>query len=270
MNEMIDIFFGLALILTLLSTAVYCVFFTSQKENLSGVGRSLLICSGLMQTLYIASRFWQTGNMPLTTLHETVTFSAWAVTWAFLAFRWRHSVKNLGAFLSAFVLILLITASLLPNTITEPVPLVKTFWLPLHAGTSLVAYGFMGMAFLGGIMYLLQERELKKKRFGYFFSRLPSLETLDVLNNHCLAVGFVFLTVGIVAGALWARLTNGGLWQWDWSLLIWFFYLVQVHQRFTVGWRGRRAAVMSIVGFVLAMLTLWGVAHLAGGVHGNG
>lgn len=270
MNEMIDITFGLALVLTLLSTAVYCVFFTSQKEKLRIVGRVILVLSGVVQTIHIGCRFFEAGNMPLTTLHETIVFSAWAATWAFLLFRWRHSVKNLGTFLSLFVLVLLIVAGLLPKEVVPHPPTVRTFWLPLHAGTSLIAYGFLGMAFLGGIMYLLQERELKRKKFGYFFSRLPSLDTLDVLNNHCLTVGFVFLTLGITAGALWARVVNGGSWQWDWSILVWFFYLVQVHQRFTVGWRGRRAAAMSIIGFGLAMLTLLGVAYLAGGVHGNG
>ena len=270
MSDMIDIFFWLALVLAFSSCAVYLYFFVSQKEKLRKSGCLLLGCSGLMQSVYIVSRYLQLGNVPITTPHEAVVFFAWAATLAFLLFKWRNSVKNLGTFLSFLVLALLVVAALLPKEIVPLTPNNQTFWLPLHAGTSLLAYGFLGIAFLGGVMYLLQERELKRKRFGYFFSRLPSLDTLDVLNNHCLTVGFSFLTVGIVAGALWARVVNAGRWRWDWSVIVWLFYLVQMHQRLTVGWRGRRAATMSIIGFILAMFTLWGVAYISGGVHGNG
>ena len=270
MSDMIDVFFWSALVLAFFSCAMYLYFFIVQKEKLRKYARLLLIFSGLLQSVYIVSRYLQLGNVPLTTPHEAVVFFAWAATWAFLLFRWRSSVKNLGTFLSFLVLVLLFVAALLPKEIVPLSPNNQTFWLPLHAGTSLLAYGFLGIAFLGGVMYLLQERELKRKRFGYFFSRLPSLDTLDVLNNHCLTAGFSFLTLGIVAGALWARVVNGGNWRWDWSVIVWLFYLVQMHQRLTVGWRGRRAATMSIIGFILAMFTLVGIAYISGGVHGNG
>ena len=150
-------------------------------------------------------------------------------------------------------------------------PALQSIWLPIHAGVSIIAYGFLSLAFCGGLMYLLQERELKSKKFGYFFSRFPSLDALDQLNNHCLTAGFVFLTMGIVTGSIWARQAWGTYWQWDpketWSLITWFLYLVQLHQRLTVGWRGKRAAVMAIVGFAAVVFTLWGVTYLLGGVH---
>lgn len=120
-------------------------------------------------------------------------------------------------------------------------------------------------------MYLLQERELKSKRFGFFFSRLPSLESLDQLGSHCLTAGFVFLTLGIISGSIWARQAWGTYWHWDpketWSLITWFLYAAQIHQRFTAGWRGKRAAVMAIIGFSAVLFTLWGVTFLLGGVH---
>lgn len=270
MSDTVDIFFWLAFVLTFISCVVYIYFFVNQKEKLREIGRLILVFSGVVQTVYILYRLFLLGNVPITTPHEAIVFFAWAATWAFLLFRWRYSVKNLGTFLSFFVLVLLVIAACLPKHIVPLSPNNHTLWLPLHAGMSLLGYGFLGIAFLGGVMYLLQERELKRKHFGYFFSRLPSLDTLDVLNNHCLTVGFTFLSFGIVAGALWARVVHGGEWQWDWSVMPWLFYLVQMHQRLTVGWRGRRAATMSIVGFGLAMVTLWAIAYFAGGVHGNG
>ncbi|MGL1930647.1 MAG: cytochrome c biogenesis protein [Desulfotalea sp.] len=233
------------------------------------VGRTLLLVSGTVQSIYIIERGFLLGNIPITTAHEGLVFFAWVSTWSFLLFRWRHSVKNLGTFLSLLVLLLLIVSSFFSKEIVELKPSQQTLWLPIHAGLSLLAYGFLGLAFLGGLMYLLQERELKNKRFGYIFQRFPSLDSLDLLNSHCLTVGFAFLTTGLVSGALWSMNVHGR-WRFDWSVLLWLFYLVQMHQRITVGWRGRRAAYMAIFGFALALFTLLGIYLFAGGVHNNG
>jgi ABC-type transport system involved in cytochrome c biogenesis permease subunit len=142
-------------------------------------------------------------------------------------------------------------------------PALQSWWLPVHAGLSLAAYGFLGLAFCGALMYLLQEHELKSRRLGYFFSRLPSLDALDQLNSHCLAVGFILLSLGMVTGSFWSKQASGSYWRWNpkeaCTLLIWLVYLVQIHQRFTVGWRGRRAAIMVILGFVIVIVTLWQV-----------
>jgi cytochrome c-type biogenesis protein CcsB len=147
----------------------------------------------------------------------------------------------------------------------------RSLWLPVHASIAIMSYGFLALAFCGGIMYLLQERELKNKRFGLFYTRLPSLEALDNLNSHCLAVGFPLLTLGMITGSVWSKQTWGMYWQWDpketWSLVTWFFYAALLHQRFTVGWRGRRAAIMAIIGFSAILFTLWGVTYLLGGIH---
>ena len=128
-----------------------------------------------------------------------------------------------------------------------------------------MAYGFLALAFCGGIMYLLQEREIKKKRFGLFYSRLPSLESLDSLNRHCLAIGFPLMTLGIITGMLWTKQGSGAYWTWDpketLSMITWLIYAAIIHQRFTAGWRRRRAAIMVIVGFIVALLTLYLVSN---------
>ena len=256
---------------TFLSCAAYTVFFISQKKKIRDIARMLLTLSGILQTLYILVRYQLAGHTPITTQHEAVVFFAWATTWAYLSFRWRYTVKNFGTFVSWLIFLLLVFSSLASREVTELLPALRSWWLPVHAGVSLLAYGFLSLAFCGGLMYLLQERELKSKRFGYFFSRLPSLEALDQLNSHCLTTGFVFLTLGIISGSIWARQAWGSYWQWDpketWSLVTWIIYLIQIHQRFTVGWRGKRAAVMAIFGFAAVVFTLWGVNYLLGGLH---
>jgi len=271
MSEISYLLFQSVLVVTFLASSAYCVFFVSQMKRIRDAARLLLVLSGVLQTLYILARYQLAGHTPITSQHEAVVFFAWATTWAYLSFRWRYSVKNFGAFVSLLIFLLLVLSALSSREVSQLLPALQSWWLPVHAGVSLLAYGFLSLAFCGGLMYLLQERELKSKRFGYFFQRLPSLDALDQLNSHCLTAGFVFLTLGIITGSIWAKQAWGTYWQWDpketWSLVTWFIYLLQIHQRFTVGWRGKRASVMAIFGFAAVVFTLWGVTYLLGGVH---
>ena len=263
LNEMSYLLFQVTLGVTFIACAAYLVFFITQKNRIWKIARAILFSSWVLQTLYIISRYLAAGNTPVTTHHEAVFFFAWSTTAAYISFRWRYTVKNFGTFVSFLIFGLLVVAAFAPREIIPLEPALQSLWLPIHAGLSLIAYGFFGLAFCGGVMYLLQEYELKSRRLGYFFSRLPSLEALDQLNSHCLAVGFTFLSLGMITGILWSKQAWGIYWRWNpkevCSLVIWLIYLIQIHQRFTVGWRGRRAAVMVVVGFFLVIVTLWRV-----------
>ena len=96
-------------------------------------------------------------------------------------------MKNLGVFVSGLVFALMLVATFSSRAMIPLPPALQSWWLPVHASITLFADGFLALACIGGIMYLLQEREIKKKRFGLFYSRLPSLEALDKLNHHCLS-----------------------------------------------------------------------------------
>ncbi|MBC8207565.1 MAG: c-type cytochrome biogenesis protein CcsB [Desulfobulbaceae bacterium] len=270
-GEISYLLFQLVLAASFLSAAAYVVFFISRREQVRTIARTILLLSGLLQTAYILSRYFLAGYTPITSQHEAVVFFAWSVTWAYLSFRWRYTVKNFGTFVSILVVLLLLVAALVSREVAPLPPALQSWWLPVHASVAVLSYGFLALAFCGGFMYLIQEWELKSKRLGYFFVRLPSLDSLDQLNRHCLTIGFVFLTLGIITGSLWARQAWGAYWQWDpketWSLITWLLYAAQMHQRLTVGWRGRRAAIMAIVGFLSVLFTLWGVTFLLGGAH---
>lgn len=270
-SEINFLLFQAILVVTLGASAAYIVFFITQKEKVRRIARYILVLSGILQTFYIITRFFLTGHTPITSEHESVFFFVWALTWAYLSFRWRYTVKNFGTFTSVLIMMLVVVSATVSKEINPLPPELKSWWLPVHAGVTIIAYAFLALAFVGGIMYLVQEWELKSKRLGYFFARLPSLDSLDQLNNHCLTTGFAFLTLGIVSGTLWAHQIAGNYWRWDskeiWSIITWFIYLLQFHQRMTVGWRGKRAAVMAIVGFAAVLFTLWGTTYLLGGDH---
>jgi len=122
-----------------------------------------------------------------------------------------------------------------------------------------------------GILYLLQEREIKTKKHGFFFKRLPSLELLDSTGYACIIAGFTLLTIGIVTGMIYAKLIWGKFWSWDpkevWSAVSWLLYAVLLHQRITIGFRGRRAAIMAVIGFGALLFTFLGVNFLLKGHH---
>ena len=255
----------------LLATATYLLWFINQQRTARLAARWLLTAAGVLHTLNLVARYFEAGHTPISNMHEAVSFFAWSMTWGFLIFRWRYRVKNFGTFVSVGITLLMTVAALASKEVTPLPPAMRSLWLPVHASIALMANAFLAMGFCGGVMYLLQEREIKSRRFGIFYERLPSLEALDNLNQHCLSAGFPLLTLGIITGSFWAKQAWGSYWQWDpketWSLITWFIYAALLHFRFTMGWRRRRAAIMSMIGFAAALFTLWGVTYLLGGIH---
>ncbi len=178
----------------------------------------------------------------------------------------------LGSFIAPLAAVLMIVSTTIPGAETVAVrPLFKSLWLTVHVVTVFAGDAMFAIMFAAAIMYLLQERQIKRKRFGSLYSRLPSLETLDAINHHALVIGFPLLTLGMVTGAIYAQQALGTYWQWDpkevWSLITWLAYAVLLHERLTVGWRGRRAAILSILCFILLVFTFVGISLLAGGYH---
>jgi ABC-type transport system involved in cytochrome c biogenesis permease subunit len=114
-------------------------------------------------------------------------------------------------------------------------------------------------------MYLIQRYFLKTKHFGALFQRLPSLETMDDISYRCLTVGWPLLTVAIISGSIWSDQAMGSYWVWDrkqtWSLIIWVIYAALLHGRITIGWRGKRAAILSIIGFIVVLFTFFSMKH---------
>ena len=219
-----------------------------------------------LHTLARVVRFIEAGYTPVTNLHEALSFFGWCVTALYLLLQLRYHVPSLGAFATPVAMVFVLGATMMHGEV-EPLPAaLQSWWLPVHVGLLFLGDGAFAVAAAAGVMYLLQERQLKRKRLGALFRRLPSLDVLDDLNYRCLTVGFPLLTMGIITGAIWAQQVWGTYWSWDpketWSLITWFLYAALLHGRLTVGWRGRRAAIWSIVGFGSVLFTFLGVNFL--------
>ena len=147
----------------------------------------------------------------------------------------------------------------------------QNLWLPAHVAPAVLGYAVFAIAFCLSLIYLLQERQLKSKRKGDLFRRLPSLETLDDLNYRFVTWGFALFTIGLITGSLLAKQAWGELWSWEpvqvLSLITWLLYAALLHGR-TVGWRGRKAATFTILGFLL-LVSFLSVNLVFPGKHGG-
>ena len=266
--------FSAALACYLLAAAAHIVRFFRGRPGLDQAARRLFLAAFGLHSVTILARWFEAGYTPITTPHETVSFFAWGRGACYLSLRLRAEVKNLGPFVCLLAFLVMLTAAFVSRAPATEIPdSLRSLWLPAHASLSLLAYDCFALAAVGGLMYLLQERNIKRKRFGILYSRLPDLETLDRLGLHCLSVGFPLLTLGMITGSLWAWRAFGSYWRWNatevWTLAVWLIYAALFHQRLTVGWRGRRAAWLAIGALALALFAFWGVTAFFSGYHGN-
>ncbi len=256
----------------LLSTACYLAYLFFQKDLLHRIGYLLLFFGFLCHCAMILWTFIQIGHMPVRNLFETLSLAAWAVSAVFLAIRYRFKLKVLGVFVAPLALALMLVASQLPRYAGESKGIFSSFWFVFHVICVFIGDAAFALACGAGTLYLLQERTIKRKARGFFFSRLPSLERLDATGYACIVVGFTFLTAGLIGGFIYAKAVWGRFWSWDpkevWSAITWLVYAALLHERLAVGWRGRRAAILSIIGFAVLLFTFFGVNFFLKGHHG--
>ncbi|MHB8067403.1 MAG: c-type cytochrome biogenesis protein CcsB [Desulfobaccales bacterium] len=244
------------------ATALWLAFFLAQRDNLCRAGVWLLGIGLVFHTLALISRTGAAGYLPVATMGQTLLVSAWALVAAFLILYWLFPIKVLGALSAPLAALMVSGTIILPQGHGVVSPLLQSLWLTVHIILALLGNAALTLACLGGIFYLVQQRQLKAKRFGFFYRRLPSLEQLDALNYWCLTIGFPLLTAGIISGSLYAQHIMGSFWRWDpkeiLTVLAWLIYAVLLHERLAAGWRGRRAAILAICGFLVLVIAFVG------------
>ena len=214
------------------------------------------------------------GHAPLSNLYESLTFFALVIGILYLVIEWRYKSKTIGVFCSPLVFLAIAYASLSPdiNDRIQPlIPALKSNWLIAHVVLCFVGYAAFAIAFGVSSMYLI--RKTDGEAGSGLLTRLPSQPILDELNYQLIMFGFLFLSAGIITGAVWANSAWGRYWGWDpketWSLITWFIYATLLHAKLMRGWHGRRIAFLSIVGFLAVLFTYFGV-NLLPGLHSYG
>jgi cytochrome c-type biogenesis protein CcsB len=261
----------LIILFYMLSSTGYIGYFLLQRQLLHPLSHAVLLAGFALHTGLLAYQYVHFGQMPVHNLHQTLSFAAWAVAGTYLLLRFRMRLRILGAYSAPLATILLIAAFFTPQTDAVPSPVLNSIWLILHVLIIFLGEAALVLAGGTGILYILQEHAIKSKNPRFFFKRLPSLEFLDSTGYAFLITGFTLLTVGLVTGFVYAEKVWGRIWSWDpkeiWSMITWLIYAALLHERLVAGWRGRRAAIMAIIGLAALIFTFIGVNLLLEGHH---
>jgi cytochrome c-type biogenesis protein CcsB len=265
------LFFQVTVGLYIGGTLAYLSYLIVSHPRVARVGRLLLGGGFIVHGAALVLRYIEAGHVPVISLHESLSFFSFLLVGCFLLLRAYYTVEIMGAFVAPLALLLVIWAAVLPKDVIPLPVLFKSWWLPIHATFAFVGEAVFALASCAGAAYLMQERLLKSKRAAGLSQRLPSLEVLDEINYRALTIGFLLLTIGLVTGAVWAERAWGSYWRWDpkqnWSLATWLIYAILLHQRLAINWRGKKAAIMAIVGFGSVLFTFLGVNLLLHGPH---
>jgi cytochrome c-type biogenesis protein CcsB len=270
-------FFNISMAIYLLCSLGYLIFATSRSRILGTILTSLLTMALFVHSGGLALRWREThqtgyGYVPLSNMYESLIFFSWTIVLVYLILEFKYRQKIIGVFVTPFAFLAIALTSIIPgidSKITPLVPALQSNWLAIHVITCFLGYASFAVSFGISILYLVQDVLAAQVEGGTKW--LPSTSVLDEINYKSIVIGFPMLTLGIVTGAAWANYAWGSYWSWDpketWSLITWFVYAAFLHARFTRDWRGRKAAILSILGFSAVLFTYFGVNYLISGLH---
>jgi cytochrome c-type biogenesis protein CcsB len=266
-----NVFLAIATLCYFGGTVGYLVYLFRDLRQVHWVSWGVLLTGAVFHAGAIILRTMSSGHLAVTTSQEAMSFFAWALVTTYVLVQLRLNLRILGSFVSPLAVIFILTSSILPAHIEPAKNIFQSGWVVFHVGALFLANALFALAFCAGVMYLLQERHIKRKNFGFLYLRLPSLEKLDSINHYCLVIGFPIMTVGLMAGFAYASIVWHRSWSWDpkeiLALMTWLLYAILLHERLTVGWRGRRAAWLAIFGFSAILITFLGVNLILKGHH---
>jgi ABC-type transport system involved in cytochrome c biogenesis permease subunit len=256
----------LPLILYALAGVAYAVHFARRQPQAGRAATTLLLFAVLAHTFVIGMQTMEVRHVPFANPSRAISTFVWLLTLSYLYLEITTDERAMGVFILPVVVGLQAIPTLYPG-VENADPVLDSPWFWVHVASLLFAYASFALACVLGLTYMLQFKEIKKKHLGYFYTRLPSLQILDVMNSRAVAVGWLFLTVGVAAGMIWtgqARVASPD----DPNLqamalndpkifgaaITWLVYSFSMLARRTMGWNGRRAAWLSAVGFVIILL----------------
>src|SRR5258705_12555380 len=253
----------LPLVLYAAAGVAYAIHFARRGPGVGRPATTLRLFGALVHTFVIGMQTMEVRHVPFANPSRAVSTFVWLLTLSYLYLELTTDERSMGVFILPVIVGLQTIPALYPGVeYRDAVPDSPWFWV--HVSSLLFAYASFGLSGILGLTYVLQFKEIKKKHLGYFYTRLPSLQVLDVMNSRAVAVGWVFLTFGVVVGGGWTAQARG-LDPTDPNLqamspddpeifvamLTWGVYSFAVVARRTLGWGGPGAAVLSALGFAL-------------------
>ena len=259
------------LVLYVIAGAAYALQFARRNFNTRRAASTLLILAAFVHTFVIGMETMRVGHVPFASATSAISTFVWLLALSYLYVELTTGERSMGV----FILPLLIALQAIPAArpmLEERSALLESPWFGVHVSSLLFAYASFALACMLGITYVLQFKEIKAKHLGFFYARLPSLNVLDEMNLRAVKVGWLFLTVGLVAGAIWGSQLqpSGDPRMQSMSLgdpkifvavLCWALYSFEIYAQRAIGWRGRRAAWLSAVGFGIVLLNFVPVSY---------
>jgi len=263
----------LPLILYAAAGVAYAIHFARRDPSVGRTATTLLLFGALVHTFVIGMQTMEVRHVPFANPSRAISTFVWLLTLSYLYLELTTDERSMGVFILPVVVALQVIPAIYPGT--EYVdPVLDSPWFWVHVSSLLFAYASFALAGMLGVTYMLQFKEIKKKHLGYFYTRLPSLQILDVMNSRAVTVGWFFLTIGVIVGVVWtaqARALSPGSPNLQAmslddpkifvAILTWAVYSFAVFARRTLGWTGRRAARLSALGFTFVMLNLLAINY---------
>jgi ABC-type transport system involved in cytochrome c biogenesis permease subunit len=254
----------LPLLLYAAATAAYVAHFAWRDPRVGRLATALLGGGVLAHTFLIGMQTVQAGHAPLVGTSAAISAFVWLLGLSYLYVELTSDERSMGAFVAVLLVALDVIAALDPSITPRP-PLLRSPLFTIHVMSLLLAYASFALACVLGVTYVLLFKEIKAKHLGFFYTRLPSLQVLDVMNSRAITVGWIFLTLGVIVGGVWAAKVQGStdpraqaMSVTDPKILValvsWGIYSFALVARKAIGWSGRRAAYLSGVAFVVVLL----------------
>ena len=260
--------FTVTMLLYFVSMILFFVFFVFKNLKVTKLGNGTLITGFLLHTVVMLIRGINAGRLPLTNQYEFASAFAWGLCFVSIIFIYKYKFQALATFSVPVIFLMIGYAAMQSKEVHELMPSLRSNWLGFHVSTAIIAYGAFGVSFVISIMYLLRTRSVAN---AFFEQHVPSGEKLDLISYRAVSLGVLFLSFCMISGAIWAENAWGSYWSWDpketWSLVTWFIYFIYLHLRLRSGWKEKRAAWFSIIGFICVIFTYIGVNTLLPGVH---
>jgi ABC-type transport system involved in cytochrome c biogenesis permease subunit len=253
--------FTIAFVLYVLSAVVYLASSFAKKDGWARAGFALAAAGLIVHTGALILRTVVSGHAPFTNMYESLSFLAWASALAVVILDLKLRIPKVAPYVMLIVvgIVALASSPLMPKDATPLVPALQSYWLWLHVSVTLLGEAFFAVAFVASLLYLGAGSEDKKQK-------------MDAVAYRAVAVGFPLFTLGgLIFGMVWAYKAWGTYWSWDpkevWSLITWFVFALYLHTRIVMGWKGKRSALIAIIGFLAALFTYFGVNYLLSGLH---
>jgi ABC-type transport system involved in cytochrome c biogenesis permease subunit len=263
----------LVLVFYVAAGAAYAVHFSRRQPAAGRMATTLLLAGALVHTFVIGMQTMEVRHVPFANPSRAISTFVWLLALSYLYLELTTDERSMGVFILPIAVALMVIPTLDPG-VERADPLLDSPWFWIHTSSLLFAYASFALAGVLGLTYVLQFKEIKKKHIGYFYTRLPSLQILDVMNSRAVAVGWLFMTVGIVVGIIWATQARAAA-PYDPRLqsfsvadpkilvavLAWAVYSFAVVARRTMGWHGRKAAWLSAAGFGIVLLNFVPISY---------